>query len=248
MCIRDRDNGLTIGSWGQIKEWKYDTWQLDTLGNQHRHLSNLIALYPGNQISYYRTPEYAEAAKQTLLSRGDLGTGWSRAWKIACWARLQDGDHAYRLLKSALSLSSLTVISMDNDKGDVYENLFDSHPPFQIDGNFGATAGMAEMLLQSHQGFIQLLPALPAAWPEGCIDGLRAVGDFTFNLKWKQHVLQECTLVSGSGNECTIYSPDIVIQKVEAASGEEVPVTASDKGLYTFQTEKGVEYHVILKN
>ena len=124
------DNGLTIGSWGQIKEWKYDTWQLDTLGNQHRHLSNLIALYPGNQISYYRTPEYAEAAKQTLLSRGDLGTGWSRAWKIACWARLQDGDHAYRLLKSALSLSSLTVISMDNDKGGVYENLFDSHPPF----------------------------------------------------------------------------------------------------------------------
>lgn len=137
---------------------------------------------------------------------------------------------------------------MDNDKGGVYENLFDSHPPFQIDGNFGATAGMAEMLLQSHQCFIQLLPALPAAWPEGCIDGLRAVGDFTFNLKWKQHVLQECTLVSGSGNECTICSPDIVIQKVEAASGEEVSVTASDKGLYTFQTEKGVEYHVILKN
>lgn len=240
------DNGITIGSWGQIREWKYDSQHLDTLGNQHRYLSQLIALYPGNQISCYKTPEYAEAARQTLLSRGDLGTGWSRAWKIACWARLLDGDHAYQLLKSALSLSTLTVISMDNDKGGVYENLFDSHPPFQIDGNFGATAGMVEMLLQSHQGFIQLLPALPAAWPEGRIDGLRAAGDFTFNLRWSQHALQECSLVSGSGKECIIYSPDVTILQVKDASGEDISLTVQDKDFYSFSTEKGKSYQLVL--
>lgn len=110
------DNGVTLGAWGQIREWREDSQKLDTLGNPHRHLSQLIALYPGNQISYHKDATYADAAKRTLESRGDLGTGWSRAWKIAAWARLQDGEHAYRLLKSALDFSTLTVISMDSDQ------------------------------------------------------------------------------------------------------------------------------------
>lgn len=241
------DNGISIGSWGQIREWKTDSQHLDTLNNQHRHLSQLIALYPGNQISYYKNPKYADAAKKTLLSRGDLGTGWSRAWKIACWARLLDGDHAYRLLKSALSLSTVTVVSMDNDKGGVYENLFDSHPPFQIDGNFGATAGMAEMLIQSHQGFIQLLPALPAAWPEGCVSGLRTAGDFTFSLKWNEHSLKECRLISGSGKDCSIYSPEVLIKAVKDESGKTIPLTHQDEELYVFSTEKGGIYELIIE-
>lgn len=236
------DNGLEIGSWGQIREWRTDSQHLDTLGNPHRHLSQLMALYPGDQVSSSPRQELVEAVRRTLLSRGDLGTGWSRAWKIACWARLHDGDHAYRLLKSALSLSHTTVVSMDNDKGGVYENLLDSHPPFQIDGNFGATAGMAEMLLQSHEGFIRLLPALPTAWADGCVEGLRAVGDFTLSLEWEEHRLSRCTLHSGSGKECRIYVPSGVRLEVREASGGQVDTTFSAEGILTFLTKPGASY------
>lgn len=243
------DNGVDIGSWGQIKEWKEDEGQLDFQGNDHRHLSQLIALYPGNQISYHRDSLLADAAKVTLQSRGDMGTGWSRAWKIACWARLFDGDHAYRLLKSALSLSTSTVISMDNSKGGVYENLFDSHPPFQIDGNFGATASIAEMLLQSNQGFIHILPALPSAWADGSVKGLRAEGDFTIAIDWNVGHLMQCSVLSGSGLECRVYYPDIQdrLVGVKNCRGEKIPVSFIDTNLVIFSTTEGGSYSIILK-
>ncbi len=239
------DNGLEIGSWGQIKEWKQDSGNLDFKGNQHRHLSHLIALYPGNQISYHKDSEYADAAKESLLSRGDMGTGWSRAWKIACWARLFDGDHAYKLLKTALNPSYLTVISMRNDDGGVFENLFDSHPPFQIDGNFGATAGIAEMLLQSHQGYIHLLPALPSAWPSGSVEGLRAEEDFTLDISWSEGELTECCILSGSGMECKIYFPDSEDLAIKDSRGKEVAFE-NDINMVRFPTVKGESYRLCL--
>lgn len=238
------DNGVAIGSWGQIKEWKEDKQQLDTLGNAHRHLSNLMALYPGNQISYQIDKATADAAKRTLESRGDEGTGWSRAWKIACWARLFDGDHAYDLLKSALSLSDLTVISMDNSKGGVYENLLDSHPPFQIDGNLGATAGIAEMLLQSNLGAIHLLPALPSVWPQGSFNGLRAEGNFTIDLKWENSKPTTCTIYSGSGNNCKIYNSEVGIKRIKAKKGGNIQFDTTTENTVSFNTEKGEEYTI----
>lgn len=235
------DNGVEIGSWGQIKEWKTDSGRLDTLGNKHRHLSQLIALYPGTQISYHRDQKFADAAKITLASRGDMGTGWSRAWKIACWARLLDGDHAYRLLKSALSLSTLTVISMDNDKGGVYENLLDSHPPFQIDGNFGATAGIVEMLLQSHYGELHLLPALPCAWYSGEIAGLRGVGGFEIGMCWKSGKLIAADIVSLFDNTCTLRTALPVKVRGTAFSSRKV----GDDFLTVFRTKKGGQYRIV---
>ena len=240
--FRKLDNGVAIGAWGQVKEWREDSAKLDTAGNEHRHISQLISLYPGNQISYHRNVALANAAKRTLESRGDLGTGWSRAWKIACWARLFDGDHAYSLLKSALSLSTVTTVDMDITKGGVYENLLDSHPPFQIDGNFGATAGIVEMLVQSNQGFIQLLPALPSAWMGGSVEGLRAEGNFTLAVKWNAGRLEHCSITSGSGLDCTVYYPNIKVREVLDSQGRKVPFTCINKDSISFATKKGESY------
>lgn len=190
-----------IGSKGQLQEWPED---FDERDPEHRHVSHLYPLHPGVEFNVRTAPEMCQAAKRTLELRGDEGTGWSRAWKINFWARLEDGNHAYTLLRNLFRLSHA---KSGMKGGGVLPNLLCSHPPFQIDGNFGGAAGIAEMLLQSHAGEIHLLPALPQAWPDGSFTGFRAEGDVEVDLTWRGGKAVEAILRAGSDGERLVRAP-----------------------------------------
>lgn len=202
--MRNRLAPMQIGKHGQLQEWLDD---IDDPKDNHRHVSHLYGLFPSNQISAYRTPALFSAAKTTLVHRGDVSTGWSMGWKVNWWARLQDGNHAYKLIQN-----QLTPLGVNPGGGGTYNNLFDAHPPFQIDGNFGCTSGIAEMLMQSADGAIHLLPALPDAWQkEGTISGLKAIGGFEIiEIKWKNAKVVKLIIKSTLGGNLRIRTPNVL--------------------------------------
>jgi alpha-L-fucosidase 2 len=263
---KDRLYPFHIGQYGQVQEW-FNDW--DDPKDTHRHISHLFGLYPGHEITINNTPELAAAAKQSLIHRGDVSTGWSMAWKINWWARLHDGEHAYKILSSAFTYIDPNEKREVMGGGGTYPNLFDAHPPFQIDGNFGATAGITEMLLQSHDGQISLLPALPIAWQTGSIKGIKARGNFTIDINWKDGKLVQSKIYSALGGNCRLRTTGpvkVVETKSTPATGDnpnplntaygkppyiknpnaKLQQINNDKGyVIDFKTQKGKTYTIV---
>jgi alpha-L-fucosidase 2 len=259
--LRERLAPMQIGQYGQLQEWLYD-W--DDPNDHHRHVSHLYGLYPGSQISPYRHPQLFQAARTSLQYRGDESTGWSMGWKVNLWARLLDGNHAFKLITDQLTPA---ILPDGSEKGGTYPNLLDAHPPFQIDGNFGCIAGIAEMLVQSHDECIFILPALPERWTDGKVTGLKARGGFEVNMEWAGGKIKSFTIYSGLGANCRIRIKDEIqsAENISLIPAEGInpnpffsvnpvkdPVISSKAiieepvlpvtYIYDFQTEKGRSY------
>lgn len=265
--MRDQLPPMQIGKHGQLQEWLDD---IDDPNDHHRHISHLYGLFPSNQISPLRTPELYSASKNTLIQRGDVSTGWSMGWKVNWWARMLDGNHAYKLIQNQLSPVGAKI----GEGGGSYNNLFDAHPPFQIDGNFGCTSGITEMLVQSANGEIHLLPALPDVWQDGSITGIRAKGGFeVVELKWKDGKIEKAVIKSSIGGNLRLRVPNTLeLEKgkgLKVATGGnpnpfyQVPVTAEpiispaakidlpdlgETSVYDLKTEAGATYELKSKN